>query len=269
MALGVPEYHSEHLSPGVDKLLVVRALELLEQEMPLIIMPPFYYGSGTYAVAPPERNGGIHIDSHVLNQFARQLFYNLLRIGFRNIYVFVHHQSENRLIQNVTELIRYIGVKKLYKDDFRLTPWSLCQFDTGSGCDVLIPDLSEEDVSDMFSSSLSKRGKSSDKYIVDTHTDFRFQMGLGENGPWIEYKYYDDSRVKRHTGTLPPGQKYTDIADEPPDQLPSKKGVKLSIYCDLSGFMEIEACGGCPDILAPGTELSVNIITEFDINTGN
>jgi len=95
MALGVIEYHSEHLSPGVDTLLVVRALDMLEKEMPLVIMPPFYYGAGTYAVAPPERNGGIHIDSQVLQQFARQFFYNLLRIGFRNIYVFVHHQSEN------------------------------------------------------------------------------------------------------------------------------------------------------------------------------
>lgn len=95
IALGVLEYHGEHLSPGVDALLVVRALDLLEKEIPLVIMPPFYYGAGTYAVAPPERNGGIHVDSQVLVQFARQLFYNLLRIGFRNIYVFVHHQSEN------------------------------------------------------------------------------------------------------------------------------------------------------------------------------
>ena len=95
LALGVLEYHNEHLTPGVDTLLVVRALEMLEKEMPLVILPPFYYGAGTYAVAPPERNGGIHVDSAVLNTFARQLFYNLLRIGFRNIFVFVHHQSEN------------------------------------------------------------------------------------------------------------------------------------------------------------------------------
>jgi creatinine amidohydrolase len=95
MALGVLEYHGEHLSPGVDTLLVVRALDLLEKEMPLVILPPFYYGAGTYAVASPERNGGIHVDSEVLVQFARKLFYSLLRIGFRNIYVFIHHQSEN------------------------------------------------------------------------------------------------------------------------------------------------------------------------------
>ena len=98
---------------------------------------------------------------------------------------------------------------------------------------------------------------------MDTKTDFRFQLGLGENVPWIEYIKGNDFRVKRFTGTLPPGQSYIDISDSPPDQFPSDKGVKLSIYCDPSGFMEIEACGGCPDILLPGTELSVNIITEY------
>ena len=95
MALGVLEYHGEHMSPGVDTLLVVRALEMLEKEMPLVILPPFYYGAGSYAVEPPERNGGLHIDSDVLNIFARKLFYSLLRVGFRNIYIFIHHQSEN------------------------------------------------------------------------------------------------------------------------------------------------------------------------------
>lgn len=95
MALGVLEYHGEHLSPGVDTLLVVKALEMVEQDIPLILLPPFYYGASSFAVEPPERNGTIHVDSEILQPFARQLFYNLLRIGFRNIHVFVHHQCEN------------------------------------------------------------------------------------------------------------------------------------------------------------------------------
>src|SRR5512133_2716067 len=77
MALGVLEYHGEHMTPGVDTLVVERALEILEKEMPLVILPPFYYGAGSYAVEPPERNGGLHIDSDVLNIFARKLFYSL------------------------------------------------------------------------------------------------------------------------------------------------------------------------------------------------
>ena len=95
MALGVLEYHGEHLTPGVDTLLVVKALEIVEKEVPLIVLPAFYYGASSFAVERPEGNGTIHVDSQILQPFARQLFYNLLRIGFRNIHIFVHHQCEN------------------------------------------------------------------------------------------------------------------------------------------------------------------------------
>ena len=170
------------------------------------------------------------------------------------------------LIQNVTEIIRYIGDRTLKKEEFRLAPWSLCQFDSDERCKVIMPKLSVADIRDMYEPSLSKRRLSDDKYIVDTKTDFRFQLGLGENVQWIEFINGDDFRVKRHSGILPHRQRYIDISDLPPDQFPSDKGVKLSIYCDPSGFMEIEACGGCPDILLPGTELSVKVITEFKVN---
>lgn len=95
LPLGVLEYHGEHLVNGVDTLVVVRALEILEKEQDLVILPPFYYGASSYAVEGPERNGSVHIEPQVLNPFAKALFDNLLRIGFRNIHVFVHHQSEN------------------------------------------------------------------------------------------------------------------------------------------------------------------------------
>lgn len=95
LALGVLEYHGEHLCTGVDTLLVARALEMMEKEIPLVLMPPFYYGASSFAVEAPERKGSIHVDAQVLQPLARQLFYNLLRIGFRNVHVFVHHQSEN------------------------------------------------------------------------------------------------------------------------------------------------------------------------------
>jgi hypothetical protein len=174
--------------------------------------------------------------------------------------------SGNSLVQNVTEIIRYIGIRTLDKSEFSLAPWSLCQFDSGQGCNVIMPVPKANDIWDMYDSSLSKRGISGDKYVVDTKTDFRFQLGLGENMPWIEYIKCNDFLVKRFTSTLPPGQNYIDISDSSPDQFPSERGVKLSIYCDPSGFMEIEACGGCPDTLVPGTELSVNVTTVYVVN---
>jgi hypothetical protein len=171
--------------------------------------------------------------------------------------------SKKSLVQHVTEIIRYMGSRTLDKGEFSLAPWSLCQFGSGQGCSVYMPPTSAGDICDMYGSSLSQRGISGNRYVVNTKTDFRFQLGLGENVPWIEFISGSDFRVKRYAGTLPPGQKYIDIADTTAEQLPSDFGVKLSIYCDPSGFMEIEACGGCTDTLSPGTELSVKVTTEY------
>jgi creatinine amidohydrolase len=95
LPLGVLEYHGEHLAVGMDTLAVIRMVELLEQEMPIVALPPFYYGAASHAVEAPEGNGTIHVSSEALNPLARELFAGLLRVGFRNIHFFIHHQSEN------------------------------------------------------------------------------------------------------------------------------------------------------------------------------
>lgn len=95
LPLGVLEYHGEHLAVGMDTLAVIRLLDLLEKEMELVILPPFYYGAASYAVEPPEGNGSLHVDAGKLFPFAQEMFRGLLRIGFRNIHFFIHHQTEN------------------------------------------------------------------------------------------------------------------------------------------------------------------------------
>jgi creatinine amidohydrolase/Fe(II)-dependent formamide hydrolase-like protein len=95
LPLGVLEYHGEHMAVGMDTLAVVKLLEILEQESDLIILPPFYYGAASYAVEPPEGNGSVQVNAERLFPFAQDLFRALLRIGFRNIHFFIHHQTEN------------------------------------------------------------------------------------------------------------------------------------------------------------------------------
>ena len=53
MPVGVLEYHGEHMAVGMDTLAVIGVLERLERDMDLVILPPFYYGAASYAVAPP------------------------------------------------------------------------------------------------------------------------------------------------------------------------------------------------------------------------
>ena len=111
--VGVLEYHAEHCAVGVDTLLVLRALEALENEMDLVIFPPFHYGAATYVVEPPEDNGTVHVDSTVLHRFARELFGSMLRIGFRNVHVFIHHQSENFTAGMPTDLAFKLAARQV------------------------------------------------------------------------------------------------------------------------------------------------------------
>ena len=104
LPLGVLEYHADHCAVGTDGLVVVRAMEELEKELDMVILPPFYYGASSFAVDSPERKGTIHVKSEVLNLLGKELFASLLRIGFRNVHCFCHHQSENFLQGMPTDL---------------------------------------------------------------------------------------------------------------------------------------------------------------------
>ena len=95
LPIGVLEYHGEHMAVGMDTLAVIGVLKRLEREMDLVILPPFYYGAASYAVERPERNGTLHVDAEALLPFAKAMFAGLLRIGFRNIHIVIHHQTEN------------------------------------------------------------------------------------------------------------------------------------------------------------------------------
>jgi len=165
--------------------------------------------------------------------------------------------------QNVTELIRYVGKKTINNGEFMLAPWSLCQFDSDGRGKVVIPVSDEENVWDLYNSSEQQRFIEDGRLIVNTKTDHRFQLGLSEKVNWIEYLPGEKFRVKRSVLNVASKHQYIDISDISPDKTPSAKGVKLSVYCDPSGFMEIEGCGRCPDMLTPGIEMSVDILTEY------
>ena len=116
LPLGVLEYHGEHMAVGMDTLAVVKSLELLEAEMPLVILPTFTYGAASYAVEKPEGNGSIQVGGNALAAFADELFYSLLRVGFRNIHAIIHHQTENFAAGMPTDLaFRSAGRQAIFR----------------------------------------------------------------------------------------------------------------------------------------------------------
>ncbi|MEO5758881.1 MAG: creatininase family protein, partial [Mesorhizobium sp.] len=74
LPLGVLEYHGEHMAVGMDTLAVIKTLELFEKERDIVILPSFYYGAASYAVAPPEGSGSVQVGGHALAPFAEELF---------------------------------------------------------------------------------------------------------------------------------------------------------------------------------------------------
>lgn len=112
LPLGVLEYHGEHLPVGLDTLVVEKLLEALEPEMDIVLLPSFYYGAASYAVAGPERTGTLHVGANTLYPLAQEIFAGLLRIGFRNIHFFVHHQTENFAAGMPTDLAFKFGARQ-------------------------------------------------------------------------------------------------------------------------------------------------------------
>ena len=112
LPLGVLEYHGEHMAVGMDTIAVIEALADIERQIDLVILPPFYYGAASYAVEPPEGNGSLHVNAQALAPFAQEMFTGLLRIGFRNIHFFIHHQSENFGAGMPTDLAFKFGARQ-------------------------------------------------------------------------------------------------------------------------------------------------------------
>ena len=95
LPLGVIEYHAEHLPLGVDCFTCIEIIRRVEARHPeMVVLPPFYYGAASWAVAKPERNGTVHVDAEKLVPVAEEIFRGLLRVGFRNIHAFIAHQTE-------------------------------------------------------------------------------------------------------------------------------------------------------------------------------
>lgn len=95
LPMGVIEYHAEHLPVGVDCFTCFDIIERVEKRHPeMVVLPPFYYGAASLAVAKPERNGTVHVDALKLVPVAEDIFHGLLRVGFRNIHGFIAHQTE-------------------------------------------------------------------------------------------------------------------------------------------------------------------------------
>ncbi len=173
-------------------------------------------------------------------------------------------RSAGRLTLTVTESITCMGDRDLTSETCLLAPWTLCQFDCGPECHVIFPDAGPQCVWDLYDPSDDYRSLDGGTWRIRTDGTRRFQLGIGAGVPWIEFR--DPRRrlrAHRTAEAIAPELRYIDIADRPPAETPDPRGVRFSVYSDASGFMEIEAAGGCPAILKPHARLEVRVTTEY------
>ncbi len=185
----------------------------------------------------------------------------------RNISIKV---DNDLLTVKTIESIEYIGNKELSKNECLLAPWTLCQFDCTPECKVYFPAIDSTELWDMYDASNSHRFTKDGLWNIITDGTLRFQLGMSEKIPWIELHIPEKNLMVRRVASPPPnGHKYIDIIDADPTEKPSDKGVRYSVYCDTDMFMEIEAAGGCPASLLPGTILKLEVTDEYSTFTDN
>jgi hypothetical protein len=163
------------------------------------------------------------------------------------------------------EGITYLGCAPLRRTECLLAPWTLCQFNSGPECEVVFPCTRKAAVWDLYDDpSDAQREWRGRLCRTATNGSQRYQIAIGSEVPWIEFR---DLRrglvVRRRAGRLPPGQSYIDIRDAAPAVAPARKGVRYSVYSDTANFMEIEAAGGCPAVIRPNAEMSLEVKTRF------
>ena len=180
----------------------------------------------------------------------------------RRIAIFPGKKS---LTVRVKESIIYIGSRPLRRAECKLAPWTLCQFDSGPGCEVVFPSTRKTSVWDLYEQP-SNDQRRWDRRLCHTRTDGSgsYQIGIAKNVPLIEFRNpHRGLVVRRKADPLPTGRSHIDIRDAAPDVSPRRKGVRYSVYSDTDRFMEIEAVGGCPAIMRPNSEMSLTVSTQF------
>jgi hypothetical protein len=231
----------------------------------------YQYAAGAWRVPPGLRHARYVVTEHLSRRACIRAEVDLINsrgVGIPTLFErrVTIQPSPRSVTVVVDERITFIGRAPLKSADALLAPWSLCQFDSGPGCEVIFPCGRAASVWDLYDDpSDRQRTRTGQTCHAKTDGSQRYQIGLDKHVPWIQYR--DPRRgltVTRKAAAPPAGQGYIDIRDAAPDTAPGKRGVRYSVYSDPAGFMEIEAVGGCPSVIRPGTTMSVKVGTKYE-----
>ncbi len=167
-------------------------------------------------------------------------------------------QSGTATVIEQTDSIEYTGVRELADGTFSIAPWSLSQFNVSDSTIARFGDPGEA-IRDLYMPSNDLLTFDGDAVNMRHDSKNRIQLALPETSGFVSLLMPENNlQITRTVAPLPAGQFPVDIADYPPDTDPAGP-VRLSIYNDPSGFMELETVGGCTAGLIPGTILNMSV----------
>ena len=171
----------------------------------------------------------------------------------------VSESADGTTVIEQYDAIEYIGCRELSRSEFLLAPWSLSQFFVDDKT-IARFGTAPGGVRDLYAPSKELLTVKGDVTEMVHDKVNRIQLALPEESRFVELTVPDKNLlIRRSSAPLAEGLEAVDIADAAPDVDPAG-AVRYSIYNDPSGFMELEAVGGCvKEKLGPGTVLGVNI----------
>ena len=251
---------SEYLNPGGDGLWPAPEGTRLGYE----------YSTGAWRVPPGLTGARYDVVESAANRAVVEAEVDLINASGLGVPAIFRRDvsvdsSEAVIKVRTVESIEYIGSKSLSKNECLLVPWTLCQFSCEPGCEVVFPETDTSEVWDMYDPSDSHRRIEDGLWSVNTDGSLRYQIGISPATPWLELRLPEKGlKVRRTAAPLDTGFDYIDIVDADPSESPSDNKVRYSVYCDTTGFLEIEAAGGAPEILNPGTVSSLEVVNVFE-----
>ncbi len=110
IAAGSIEYHGSQLPLGTDLFIVDGLLREIEKRADVVIAPPFTFCPTGFMVSGPEL-GTVDIHPGTFIQYCAEILSCYKKMGFKKIYVLVHHQGGNisRFLKIAVEQINSYG----------------------------------------------------------------------------------------------------------------------------------------------------------------
>ena len=232
----------------------------------------YEYAAGQWRVPPGLTNARYQLiasDEHHASVRAEVDLINASGLGVPMAFerhVQVAAPAPRTVTVTVKECLEYLGTRPLAKQECLAAPWTLAQFDCEPGAEVVFPGTPTMPIHDFYEPSAAQRHYDGQLWHTRTDGGPKYQIALEPPVDWIEFRHPKRClRVRRTAEPLPSGLSYIDIADRSPESEPLPLAVRFSVYSDPSKFMEIEAAGGVPDVMHPGSRTALVVTTVYQI----